>query len=124
MAAIKDRRKTTLAGSQNKSPAAIAAPIAFAPEVIARSAKMNPPIIKKMEVFHISIGALGNEKLSAVYLGLNFQTRSTRPGFIKLCGSKACLMARIMPSATGDLCCSSLSALRLPTPCSAEIEPL
>ncbi|HQS32335.1 hypothetical protein [Polaromonas sp.] len=61
MAAIKDRRKTTLAGSQNKSAVAIAAPIAFAPEVIARLKKMNPPTNKKMEVLHISNGSLGNE---------------------------------------------------------------
>lgn len=40
------------------------------------------------------------------------QARSTRPGFITLCGSSACLMARIMPSATGDLYFSSLSTLR------------
>jgi hypothetical protein len=54
------------------------------------------------------------------YLGY---PRSTRPGFIRFSGSSACLMARIMPSATGDLCFSSLPTFRLPTPCSAEIEP-
>ena len=49
--------------------------------------------------------------------------RITRFGFIRLCGSSACLMLRIRPSATGDLWCSSFSAFRLPMPCSAEIEP-
>ena len=34
-----------------------------------------------------------------------------RPGFIRLCGSSACLMARIRPSATGDLCWASFVAL-------------
>ena len=35
------------------------------------------------------------------------------------CGSSACLMARIIDSATGDWYFSSLSALSSPTPCSA-----
>ncbi len=39
------------------------------------------------------------------------------------CGSSACLMARIIDSATGDWYFSSLSALSSPTPCSAENEP-
>src|SRR6185369_10200159 len=51
------------------------------------------------------------------------QRRTTRPGFIRLCGSSARLIARIISRATGDLCCSSLSTLRLPMPCSAEMEP-
>ena len=47
----------------------------------------------------------------------------TRPGFIRPCGSSACLIARIMPSATGVLRCASSSRFSAPMPCSAEIEP-
>ncbi len=51
------------------------------------------------------------------------QGQSTRPGFSRPCGSSACLIARIICSATGDLRCASSSRLSAPTPCSAEIEP-
>ena len=49
--------------------------------------------------------------------------RSTRPGFSSPEGSSARLIERIRASATGDLRATSSSRLRLPTPCSAEIEP-
>ena len=46
-----------------------------------------------------------------------------RPGLSVFFGSSPRLMARIISSATGDLCLSSLSTFKEPTPCSAENEP-
>ena len=51
------------------------------------------------------------------------QLANTRPGFMMPCGSSAVLICRISCKATGDLYLGSDWALRLPTPCSAEMEP-